>query len=49
MKKIEEPVKAYKNLDFLNSADARTIRMLAEFYEPQARFKKHNIIDTVVF
>ena len=41
--------KAYKNLDFLNSADARTVRILAEFYEPQARFKRNNIIDTVVF
>jgi uncharacterized protein (TIGR00730 family) len=41
--------KAYKNMDFINSIDARTIRILSEFYEPEARFRKNNIIDTVVF
>ncbi|MBS3944167.1 MAG: TIGR00730 family Rossman fold protein [Melioribacter sp.] len=41
--------KAYKNLDFLNSADARTIRILSEYYEPKARFQKNNIVDTIVF
>ncbi len=49
MKKISLPVKAYKNLDFLNSADARTIRILSEFYEPKSRFEKQKILDTVVF
>jgi hypothetical protein len=49
MKKSQLPEKAYKNLDFLSSSNARTIRMLAEFYEPEARFKKHNIVDTIVF
>lgn len=49
MKKVKEPVKAYNNLEFLNSQDARTIRILSEFYEPQSRFEKHNIIDTIVF
>lgn len=48
-KKISHPEKAYKNLDFLTSADARTIRILSEFYEPESRFKKNNIMDTVVF
>ncbi|MEW6507797.1 MAG: TIGR00730 family Rossman fold protein [Bacteroidota bacterium] len=41
--------KAYKNLEFLNSADARTIRILAEYYEPKARFQRNNIVDTIVF
>lgn len=41
--------KAYKNLDFLASAEARTIRILSEYYEPKARFQKHNIVDTIVF
>jgi uncharacterized protein (TIGR00730 family) len=41
--------KAYKNLDFLMSRDARTIRMLAEYLEPQARFEHYNVTDTVVF
>lgn len=43
------PVKAYKNLEFLNSPDARIIRILAEFLEPQSRFNKLNIKDTIVF
>ncbi|MCC6144591.1 MAG: LOG family protein [Candidatus Hydrogenedentes bacterium] len=43
------PGKAYKNLNFLNSPDARTVRMLCEFLEPQARFRKHQIRDTIVF
>jgi uncharacterized protein (TIGR00730 family) len=41
--------KAYKNLDFLNSKDARSIRILSEYLEPQARFERYNITDTVVF
>lgn len=43
------PPKAYKDLDFLNSPDARTVRILSEFYEPQARFRNAKIADTVVF
>lgn len=49
MKKYIRPVKAYKNLEFLNSADARTVRILSEFYEPQSRFRKNHIVDTIVF
>ncbi|MCF8243117.1 MAG: TIGR00730 family Rossman fold protein [Melioribacteraceae bacterium] len=49
MAKKQKPVKAYKNLDFLSSSDARTVRMLAEFYEPLSRFKKLDIVDTIVF
>jgi len=44
-----KPPKAYKNLAFLNSPDARTIRVLAEFLEPAARFDEHRIRDTIVF
>jgi len=47
--KLPEPVKAYKNLEFINSPDARTVRILAEFLEPMHRFKKYNIYDTIVF
>lgn len=49
MKKEKTPVKAYKNLEFLNSADARTVRILAEFYEPKSRFERNHIVDTIVF
>lgn len=41
--------KAYENEEFLNSADARILRILAEFLEPQGKFKKLNVADTVVF
>ncbi len=43
------PIKAYKNLDFLNGPSARPVRMLCEYIEPQVRFEKHNIRDTIVF
>ena len=41
--------KAYLNADFLKSPDARMIRMLAEYLEPQRRFAKQNIADTILF
>ena len=40
---------AYENPAFLNSADGRLIRILAEYAEPLARFRKEQIQDTVVF
>src|ERR687885_1558394 len=40
---------AYHDLEFLESADARPIRILAEYLEPLRRFKDQNIQDTVVF
>lgn len=45
----KKPVKAYNNIDFLNSPDARVIRILAEYLEPKSRFKKLEVEDTVVF
>jgi uncharacterized protein (TIGR00730 family) len=41
--------KAYKNLNFLTSRDARTIRILSEYIEPLSRFGHYQISDTVVF
>lgn len=41
--------KAYKNEKFLNSPDARLIRMLAEYLEPDSRFRDYKVRDTVVF
>ncbi len=40
---------AYENPAFLNSADGRLIRILAEYAEPLARFRRERIQDTVVF
>ncbi|MFQ5584963.1 MAG: LOG family protein [Calditrichia bacterium] len=45
----KKPVKAYQNLDFLKSADARLIRILAEYLEPARRFRKQKVKDTIVF
>jgi uncharacterized protein (TIGR00730 family) len=41
--------KAYKNLEFLTSRNARSLRILSEYIEPQTRFSHYNITDTVVF
>ncbi len=49
MKKKRKPIKAYRNLEFLNSPDARTIRFLAEYNEPLARFKKYGVNNLIVF
>jgi uncharacterized protein (TIGR00730 family) len=43
-----QPV-AYLDQDFLNSPDARAIRLLAEYLEPQTVFRHQKIRDTVVF
>lgn len=48
-KKLSKAEKAYKNLDFINSRDARVIRILAELLEPMQRFQKYKINDTIVF
>ena len=40
---------AYENPSFLNSADGRLIRIVAEYMEPLARFRREQIQDTVVF
>ena len=40
---------AYHDLEFLDTTDARPIRILAEYLEPARRFRIHNIQDTVVF
>ena len=42
-------VKAYSNQEFLNSKNARALRILAEYLEPKSRFEEHGIEDTIVF
>ena len=50
MRKTTEHVKkAYRNVEFLNSPDARVIRLIAEFLEPARRFRRQNVRDTIVF
>ena len=41
--------KAYENLEFLNSHDARPIRVLCELVESSVRLEKENISNTLVF
>ena len=48
-KKTSKSVKAYKNLPFLNSPDARIIRMMSEYVEPLSRFRRYKVADTLVF
>jgi uncharacterized protein (TIGR00730 family) len=43
------PHKAYQNLRFLKSKDARLIRILSEYLEPAARLKWQQVEDTIVF
>lgn len=45
----KKPSQAYTNLEFLLSSEARTLRILSEFLEPQRRFRKHGIQNTIVF
>jgi len=40
---------AYENEPFLSSPDGRVLRILAEYQEPLARFRREQIQDTVVF
>jgi hypothetical protein len=46
---LERRPVAYLNEQFLNSPDARAIRMLAEFLEPLGHFRREKVRDTVVF
>ncbi|HEY4135562.1 MAG TPA: LOG family protein [Alphaproteobacteria bacterium] len=40
---------AYNNPEFMGSLEARTLRILAEYLEPEKRFRDHDIKDTIVF
>ena len=40
---------AYKNETFLNSPDARILRILSEYLEPLSHFRHERIRDTIVF
>jgi uncharacterized protein (TIGR00730 family) len=42
-------IQAYHNEAFLNSAEARAIRILSEYIEPKARFERECVDDTIVF
>ncbi|MHA1568160.1 MAG: lysine decarboxylase, partial [Alphaproteobacteria bacterium] len=43
------PVKAYKNDAFIDGSHGRPMRILSEYLEPEARFEKFQVRDTIVF
>jgi uncharacterized protein (TIGR00730 family) len=49
MKKVFEPEKAYRNKEFLDSEEAREIRVLSEILEPMYRLAKYRVHSTVLF
>ena len=46
---MAKKIKAYDNAEFLNSKNARALRILAEYLEPKSRFEEHGVEDTIVF
>ncbi len=42
-------IESWKNSEFLASPDARILRIISEYLEPAARFRKHNVHGTVLF
>ena len=46
---VAAPKLAYQDERFLDSADARALRILSEYLEPQARLRREGVQNTVVF
>ena len=42
-------IQACRSRQFLNSKEARALRILAEYLEPKSRFEKLRVDDTIVF
>lgn len=45
----DRPSKTYASNEFLDSPDARPLRILAEYLEPRTRFERYKVDDTIVF
>jgi uncharacterized protein (TIGR00730 family) len=45
----QRPHKFYKDPDFINSPEARSLRILSEYLGPLSRFHREKIKDTIVF
>ncbi len=43
------PIKAFDNPDFMHSREARVLRIISEYIEPEKRFAEMNVEHTVVF
>ena len=49
-KRLEQKAdKAYENQEFINSSDARPLRILSEYLYPERQFKDHSINNTIIF
>jgi hypothetical protein len=48
-KQFHRRIKAYEDMRFLESKDARALRILAEYLEPLSRFQRNEVRDTIVF
>ncbi len=46
---MDKILKAYKDPEFINSREGRILRILSEYVQPEAKFKKNEINHTVVF
>jgi hypothetical protein len=49
MKKSESTMKAYENSQFLESDEARTLRILSEYLEPLKRLNEWKVNNTILF
>jgi hypothetical protein len=49
MSDTKPPLLAYEDHTFINSSDGRMLRIMAEYIEPLAHFRRERIQDTVVF
>jgi uncharacterized protein (TIGR00730 family) len=47
--RVGHPLLAYRNQAFLDTPDARSLRILSEYLYPLSHFKKEKVQDTVVF
>jgi uncharacterized protein (TIGR00730 family) len=46
---LKPPYKAYQNERFLHGSDARSVRMLSEYLEPESRLRWQHVKDAIVF
>jgi uncharacterized protein (TIGR00730 family) len=49
MTKLEYPESPYKDIEFLDSLEGRTLRILSEYLGPMARLEKAKVNSTVLF
>jgi uncharacterized protein (TIGR00730 family) len=49
LKAVAKSIKAYRDPKFINSKEARALRILAEYLEPKSRLDAAGIADTIVF